>query len=176
MAKEVSRQFGVVLQRRPAVSKWADWVWSVADIVPDAPATDGWREIAREGDVVRYMNAPFTATLYEKMVEAYDSNIETGQPAIWVALAENDAGDPPWRVIGVTVDPYQAQSWQEAGEGLVERIALAPDAVAWMARFLQEVPEAPAFRKRRRDSAKVEEPQFGKTPIFSPEHRRSEQD
>lgn len=176
MQKEVSRQFGVVLQRRPAVSKWADWVWSVAEIVPDAPATGGWREIGRDGDIVRYMNAPFTVTLHYKMVEAYDSNIETGQPAIWAALAENDAADPPWRVIGVTVDPYQAQSWQEAGEGLVERLALPADAVAWMARFLKEIPEAPAFRKRRRDSAKVEEQKFGKTPIFQQGHRHDGQD
>lgn len=168
MQREASRQFGVILERRPATSKWADWVWGVAAVVPDAPDTAGWVEIGREGEVVRYLSAAYTASLHYKMVEAYDANIETGSPAMWAGLMEDGALDPPWRVIGVTVDPYQAQSWQEAGEGLIERVAMPAETVVWMANFLKELPEPPRFTKRRRDAVHVEETKFGKEPIFTP--------
>ncbi len=171
MLKEASRRFGVILERRPATSKWADWVWGVAAVVPDAPQTNGWVEMEREGDVVRYLSAAYTVSLHHRMVEAYDSNIETGSPAIWAALFEDDKANPPWRVIGVTVDPYQAQSWQEAGEGLIERLPMPAETVVWVANFLKALPEPPRFSKRRRDSVYVEETKFGKEPIFSPEGR-----
>lgn len=172
MLKEDTRSFGVVLERKPSVSRWADWTWKVVAIIPDAPATGGWSELEREGESVRYMIAPFAVTLHYKMVETYDANLESSEPSIWAALEEDSSQDPPWKVRGVTLDPYQAQSWQEAGEGLVEKLPMPPETLAWFAGFLKQVPEAPAFRKRRRDSVKVEEQKFGKEPIFSPLGRR----
>lgn len=168
MQREASRRFGVILERRPATSKWADWVWGVVAVVPDAPDTVGWVEIERQGEVVRYLSASYSAVLHHKMVEAYDANIEIGSPAMWAALMEDNNFDPPWRVIGVTVDPYQAQSWLEAGEGLIERVPMPLETVAWMANFLKALPEPPKFSKRKRDSVPIEEAKFGKEPIFAP--------
>ncbi|NRG18371.1 DUF3305 domain-containing protein [Rhizobiales bacterium] len=172
MLKEDTRSFGVVLERGPSASRWADWAWKVVAIIPDAPATGGWRELERDGECVRYMAAPFSATLHHKMVETYDANLESSAPSIWAALVEDPSQDPPWKVQGVTLDPYQAQSWQEAAEGLVEKLPMPEETLAWFAGFLKQAPEAPAFKKRRRDSVKVEEQKFGKEPIFSPLGRR----
>ncbi|WP_349360421.1 DUF3305 domain-containing protein [Stappia sp.] len=174
MEREISTTLGVVLERAPAASRWADWTWSVPEVVPDAPPTDGWRLLSVEGERTRFLSSPHVLTLHHKMVEAYDRNIETGTPHIWVMLDEvtDDDAEPGWRVVCVTADPYEAQGFLDSGEGLVERVAMPAETVAWMARFLAAVPEAPSFRKRRRDRAVKEEPIFGKTPIFAPEGRR----
>jgi hypothetical protein len=173
--REVSAMLGVVLERRPATSRWVDWVWAVPEVVADAPETDGWREIARDAETVRYLSAPHALTLHHKMVEAYDSNIETGAPCVWALLeATGDGTDPGWRVFGLTADPYEAEGFLERPDSLVERVAMPPATVAWMARFLAALPEAPAFRKRRRTKAVEERQIFGKAPIFSPDGRSEE--
>lgn len=173
--REVSAMLGVVLERRPATSRWVDWVWAVPEVVADAPETDGWREIAQDGETVRYFSAPHALTLHHKMVEAYDSNIETGEPCVWALLeAAGSGSEPPWRVFGVTADPYEAQGFMERPDSLVERVPMPAATVAWMARFLAAIPEAPSFKKRRRTKAVAERQIFGKAPIFSPEGRPEE--
>ncbi len=177
MEKEVSASFGIVLERRPATSKWADWTWSVVELIADAPATEGWTVLSEEGARVRYLSAPHFVTLHHKMVEAYDANIETGTPMLWAMLDEaSEGGDPPYRVRGLTADPYEAQGVLDSAEGIVERLPMPAGTVAWMARFLASLPEAPAFRKRRRDKVVVEKQIFGKEPIFSPLGRKEEQE
>ncbi|WP_169391266.1 DUF3305 domain-containing protein [Stappia stellulata] len=168
MEREVSAMLGVVLERRPATSRWVDWVWAVPEVIADAPPTDGWREIARDGETRRYLSAPHALTLHHKMVEAYDSNIETGEPCVWALLEATDGSrEPGWRVFAVTADPYEAQGFLERPDSLVERVAMPPATVAWMARFLAAIPEAPAFKKRRRTKAVEERQIFGKAPIFN---------
>lgn len=168
MEREISAQFGMVLERRPAASAWADWVWRIVDVVPDAPATDGWLLLSEEGGVRRYLSAPHALTLHHKMVEAYDANIETGSPKIWAMLDDATAGgEPPFRVRGVTADPYEAQGVLDCAEGLVEKLDMPRATIAWMAAFLSAIPEAPAFRKRRRDKVEIEKQIFGKEPVFT---------
>lgn len=167
MQREVSLSFGIVLERRPATSRWTDWVWSVPEVIIEAPATDGWCEIEARGETRRYLSAPHCLTLHHKMVEAYDSNIETGEPCLWVLLNEADGPeDPGWRVAAITADPHQAIGFLDSGEGLVERVPMPRAVIAWMAEYLKSLPEAPAFRKRQRDRMPDEVQLFGKTPIF----------
>ena len=168
MQRETTTFFGVILEREPATSPWADWIWRVADVVTDAPETDGWMLMSEEGEGrVRYLNAPHPLTLHHKMVEAYDANIETGAPKLWVMLDDEPGAQPPFRVRGITADPYEAQGALDSAEGLVEKIEMPRATLAWMARFLSEIPEAPAFRKRRRDKVQIEKQIFGKDPVYT---------
>src|SRR5690606_36083304 len=167
--------FGVALERRPSVSRWADWSWRVTAVLPEFEATGGWRTVAADGELRRYVAGRFALTLHHRMVQAYDANLETGSPSIWVVLSEVAAsGDaPPWRVAVLTADPYEAEGYLESAEALVEKVAMPPQTVAWLAGFLRQLPEPPKFQKRRRTQVEVEDHKFGKVPIFSPEGRRS---
>lgn len=177
MQREVSAPFGVVLERRPSTSKWVDWSWSVVDVIADAPATDGWTVLSDENGRRRYLSSPHMVVLHHKMVDAYDANIETGAPSVWVMLDETtDAAEPAYRVRGVTADPYEAQGVLDSAEGIVDRLPMPTVAVTWMAKFLGSLPDAPAFRKRRRDRVEIEKQIFGKEPIFSPLGRREERE
>ncbi|WP_417768710.1 DUF3305 domain-containing protein [Stappia sp.] len=177
MQREVSASFGVVLERRPSTSKWADWSWSVVDVIADAPATDGWTILSDEDGRRRYLSSPHVLQLHHKMVDAYDANIETGAPSVWVMLDEMlGAAEPAYRVRGITTDPYEAQGVLDSAEGIVDRLPMPKATVAWMAKFLASLPDAPAFRKRRRDRVEVEKQIFGKEPIFSPLGRKEERE
>lgn len=175
--REVIAPFGIVLVRRPSPSKWADWSWRIAEVIPDVPATDGWAVIHDGDGVTRYLSAPHMLVLHHKMVEAYDANIQTGSPSIWAMLDDEVTPQmPPYRVRGITADPYEAQGVLDSAAGLVERLAMPRETVAWMAQYLASLPEAPAFRKRRRDRVETEKQIFGKEPIFSPLGRREERE
>ncbi|MFD1694691.1 DUF3305 domain-containing protein [Roseibium aestuarii] len=180
MLREVSYPVGIVLERRPSQNKWVDHSWQVVDLILDPPAMDGWQELPTtapgEADdgVRRFCYGPVFITLHRRMGEAYDHNILTGHPAVWVMLDDLIGETVPYRFRGVTVDPFEAQGFLDCAEGLIERLPM-PEAIrAWMAGYMQEMPEPEQFKKRKRVTFKREEEQkFGKDPIFSPQGRKS---
>jgi hypothetical protein len=172
--KEITVWVGIVLERRESSNRWLDHVWSAITVVPDAPATDGWQVLRSDGDCVQYHYAPVPLTLHRKLGEAYDANVETEAPALWILLDDSDTEPVPYSVRAVTADPYEAQGMLDAGEGLVERVPMPEALVAWMVEFLKQMPDPEKFRKRKRKSFKSEEQQFGKEPIFAPGGQPSE--
>lgn len=172
MEKEITVWVGIVLERRKSSNRWLDHVWSAISVVPDAPATDGWQVLRSDGDRVQFHYAPLPLTLHRKLGEAYDANVETEAPAIWILLDDADTEPVPYSVRGVTADPYEAQGMLDAGEGLIERVPMPEELVSWMVEYLKQMPDPEKFRKRKRTSSKPEEQQFGKEPIFAPGGRR----
>ncbi len=172
MEAEISVAVGIVLERRESSNRWLDHVWEPIAVIPDAPATGGWQVLREEAGCTQFHYAPVSVTLHRKLGEAYDANVETEQPSLWVMLDDADADPVPFTLRGVTADPYEAQGMLDAGEGLVERLPMPEPMVAWMADFLRQMPEPEKFRKRKRTSSKPEEQQFGKDPIFAPGGRR----
>lgn len=170
MEREITTSVGIIVERRESASRWVEHVWTAPAVIPDAPPTDGWQLLQQGDGVVRYHYAPVPVTLHRKMGEAYDANVETEEPSLWIMLDDADREPVPYTVRGVTADPYEALGMLDAGEGLVERVPMPGELVRWMAEYIKQMPEPEKFRKRKRTSAKVEEPQFGKEPIF--EQRR----
>lgn len=182
MQREITYPLAVVLERRKSKNPWADYVWQVADLLPEMPAqsetplANGWQEIAvdpEEADLRRFVMWPVSLTLHRRMGEAYDHNMLTEQPAIWVMLDETDDQPVPYKLRGMTADPYEAQGFLDAAEGLIERLPMPVPVRAWMAEYMLEMPEPEQFKKRKRVSFKGEEEQkFGKEPIFTEQGRK----
>jgi len=174
--REITTSVGIIVERRESASKWVDHVWTAPAVVPDAPPTDGWQLLQQGEGVVSYHYAPVRVTLHRKLGEAYDANVETEAPSLWILLDDADTEPVPYTVRGVTADPYEAMGVLDSGEGLVERVPMPAELVRWMADYLKQMPEPEKFRKRKRTAATVEEPQFGKEPIFEQRRRPGGQD
>src|SRR5204863_8270540 len=81
--------------------------------------------------------------------------LESGEPAIWVALQET-GGEPPFEIAAVTADPSEGEALTEPGQAIVEAVAM-PEAVCdAIAAFIARYPAAPPFSKRKRDRADPE--------------------
>lgn len=172
MEPEIVMSVGIVLERRKSKHPWADYAWQVVAVVPEMPVTDGWQHAQSDGESDLFQFSPATLTLHRRMGEAYDANIGTDKPALWVLLDEDDTEPVPYKLRGVTADPYEAQGFLDSAEGLAERVVMPPDVAAWMAAYLKQMPEPEQFRKRRRVPLEIEEARFGKDPIFAPGGKR----
>lgn len=175
MEPEITTSVGIVVERRESTNRWADHLWTPLAAIPDAPPTDGWQVLQKGDGIVQYHYAPIPVTLHRKLGEAYDANVETEAPSLWIMLDEADTDPVPYTVRGVTADPFEAMGMLDAGEGIVERVSMPAELVRWMAGYLKQLPEPEKFRKRKRTSAKEDAPQFGKEPIFTRQRRGPEE-
>ncbi|GGB42107.1 hypothetical protein GCM10011316_12550 [Roseibium aquae] len=174
MKSEILMPVGILIERRKSTHPWADYTWKGLGVVPNALPTGGW-QIAVQGDMAtQFLYASVNLVLHRRMGEAYDANVETGSPALWIMLDDADTQPVPYRVHGVTADPYEAQGRLDSAEGLVERVDMPPEILAWAVDYIKQMPDPGAFLKRKRVPEKLEEQKFGKMPIFSPEGRRVE--
>jgi len=171
---EINMPVGVLIERRKSNHPWADFVWKGIGVVPNASPTDGWQTAVQGGDVTQFLYSPVRLGLHRRMGEAYDANVETGTPALWILLDEADTDPVPFQVRGVTADPYEAQGRLDSAEGLVERVEMPREILTWAVAFLKQMPDPEAFKKRKRVPNKLEEQKFGKSPIFSQEGRRGD--
>lgn len=176
MEREITASVGIIVERRESASRWVDHVWTAPAVVSDAPPTDGWQLLQQGDGVLQYHYAPVPVTLHRKLGEAYDANVETETPSLWIMLDDADTEPVPYKVRGVTADPYEAMGALDSGEGLVERVPMPADLVRWMAGFLKQMPEPEKFRKRKRTAATADEPLFGKEPIFERRRRPGGED
>jgi hypothetical protein len=146
---------GIVVERRKAISPWADVVWQPVAILPGLPEAPPWTQLAQDGDTVTYYAGPGEIALYRTEADNYRRNLESGAPAIWVALEPTD-GDPPFEVAAVTADPAEGEALTEPGQAIVEALAMPESVCDAVAAFVAGFPAAPPFTKRKRDRADPE--------------------
>ena len=166
MDKEISRQVSVIAERRPAVSRWTDHVWSVVAVLDGQAAAEPFTQLGEEPDgAVRFFAGSTQLLLHRKETEAYRINI-AGDRALYVIM-QSEEGDPPFTLHDVTASPYEAQDHLDSGEELVEAVPMPDAIVDWLNAFCDFHHVETPFKKRRRDKVDVEELKFSKEPIFA---------
>ena len=165
-AADITLPLGIVLRRRPGVTRWAQWVWRVAGVLPGAgPAS--WKLLRREGEAEEYHAATVTLELYRADAESYAAELQTERPSVYVVLRENPeapeagAGRPELDVVLATVSPFEAQDYADSGEEIVEQVPMPTALRALVEEFVREHFRPRRFRKRRRDEVDVARHQDG---------------
>jgi hypothetical protein len=143
---------GVVVERRKAMSPWVDAVWRSVAVLGGVPDAAPWTVIAAAEDVTTFYVGAVEVELYRTEAEHYWSNLESGEPSVWVALRPT-GGDPPYALFAATVDPAEGESFTQAGSDVVDAVPM-PTAV-------REIVEAfvakhhvvgPHYRRTRTDA------------------------
>ena len=146
---------GIVVERRTLDNPWVDHVWLPSAVLPDAPALPEWTVLRAEGGVSQFYAGAHAVSLFSVDTANYRDNLASGSPKIWVSLRSGD-GEPPVRVIGVTADPAEGEAFTEAGNDLVEAVAMPPEIAARLADFVEAHHVERSFEKRKRDKADPE--------------------
>jgi hypothetical protein len=155
-APQLRFRVGVVVERRKPVSSWsADALWIPVAVLAGSPAAQPWTPLSVEGDAARFYAGSAEIELYRTEVDNYRRNLASGLPSIWVAL-EVTGSEPPCRIAGVTADPAEGEGFTEAGQAIVEAVAMPETLRDAIAAFVAAHPAAPAFTKRKRDRADPE--------------------
>jgi hypothetical protein len=161
-------ELGVIVERREGTSEWESETWAPVAVMAPAPDDAGWRELsARDDGSIQFHAGNEVLELYRADTEAYVENLNAAQPGIYVILSEDeDDGDFPYAIHAVTASPYEAQDVLDAGEDIVECVAMPDIVLAWIKGFVDEHHVVKKFVKRKRDKVNPDEPKFGKEPIF----------
>ena len=165
--KEISQTVSVVIERRPAASQWADWIWRPCEIVDGAAAAEPFVKLAESEDgVARYFAGSAQIVLHRKETEAYRLNL-TGDRVLYVVLRSDEDGNAPYRLHVVTASPYLAQDYLDSGEELVEALPMPPAIAELVEAFCAFHHQEEPFVKRKRDRVRTDKLKFGKEPIFA---------
>src|SRR5258708_40084132 len=109
---------GVVLERRKAASPWTDYNWRPVAVLPGQPQAEPGTVLAIDGEAATFYAGAVDLMRHRTESGQYRDNLASGAPSLWVAL-RTTGGEPPLRVVAVTADPAEGESFTQAGDDLV---------------------------------------------------------
>jgi hypothetical protein len=162
MEKEMNIPLGVVLRRRPGVTRWAAWAWSAEAVVPGA--SGDWKVLREEDGVTDWLVAARPLELHRSEVEGYRISLMMKSPSLFVVLnkgadAKNEHGIA---VHLVTASADLAQEYQDSDEVIVEPVAMPPGLVGTIRDFCEAHYVYEPFKKRKRDRVRVDKREDGR--------------
>jgi len=146
---------GVVVERRKAASAWADYSWRPVAVLPGRPGTEPWSVLATDDDATTFYAGAADLALYRTETAHYRANLASGAPSLWVALRPT-GGQPPFRVVAITADPAEGESFTQAGDDLVGAVPMPAAVRDLLEAFVIEHHVEQPFFKRQRDRADPE--------------------
>jgi hypothetical protein len=146
---------GVVVERRPAVSPWAQIIWRPVAVLGGRPEAAAWTPLASDGETATYYAGPAEIELYRSEAGNYRRNLASGVPCLWVAMHPT-GGEPPYAIAAVTADPAEAEGLAEPGQAIVEAVPMPDPVRDAIAAFVADHHVEHVFEKRRRDRADPE--------------------
>lgn len=146
---------GVLVERSKSVTQWAEFYWRAVGVLAGQPETPAWTKLNDDGERATFYAGTAAIELYRTETTYYRANLESGAPALWVALRAAD-GDPPFTVAVVTADPAEGESLTETATDVIEQVPMPESIQQAVAAFIAEHPVEQPFVKRKRDRADPE--------------------
>ncbi|HEY5306451.1 MAG TPA: DUF3305 domain-containing protein [Pseudolabrys sp.] len=146
---------GVLVERTKGVTQWSEFAWRAVSVLAGAPETPPWTKLSDDGARATYYAGTAEVELYRTETTYYRNNLESGTPALWVALRAAD-GEPPYSIATVTADPAEGESLTETATDMVEQVPMPKAIQQILAAFIAEHHVEQTFTKRKRDRADPE--------------------
>ena len=143
---------GVIVERAKGIGAWTEYVWRPLDVLIAVPDTEPWTKLSDDGERATFYAGAAEIELHRTETPNYRENLNSGSPSLWVALRPTEA-DPPYALLTVTADPAEGEALTEAGEDLVDVVAMPQAIQDAVAAFTIEHPFERVFFKRQRDRA-----------------------
>ena len=127
----------VVMQRRPAQSRWVDSIWEPHGVIPD-PGGEA-RLLREDGASAQWLHPGFRLVLHRDENEGYYLNVSASQPRVFV-LWRMDEGEielPRALPLEVTVSSEEAGRWLDGGHS-VDGVAMPGEIFAWVGDYVEK--------------------------------------
>ena len=139
---------GVLATRRPPVTRWGTGELRPSGIlVPEPAAAPGTRLSQQDGVETWYMGGR-DVVLYQGDTGHHRDNLQSGRPALWVALRGQDPATA--ELVCVTADPYEGEGLASDLDLLVEAVPMPPSIQQAVAEFVDTHHVESPFKKRKR--------------------------
>lgn len=147
-------RLGVVLERRPGVTRWVAETWQPLAVIPGAGELDPlgpWLPLREEGERALFHAGTLLLSLYRRETEGYRLNLTQAEPRVYVVLRRDPEDCPhPVLPILVTLEPYEAEKYLVSGEEIVEGVPLPEEVRAFAEDFVARHHVEEVFYKRQR--------------------------
>ena len=177
MKRTATLPVGIVVERRDSSHPWQDHVWLPVAVVPGAPLADPsgpWKKLREGAGWEQYLAGTLMVEIHRTDTEAYRDCLAADPPRIFVVLQEDLEGAHEVRPFLATVSTYEAQDYADAGENIVEGVAMPESMIAWLRAFVDDHHVEQPFRKRRLRRSKEDEtsaePRYGRGSGWSEGH------
>ena len=155
--RTLTMPLGVVLARRPGVTRWASHSWRAVAVLPGAAPTS-WQLLRQEGEVQEYHAATLPLELHRADVEGYNVSLAMDPPSVFVILRPDEDPESKQEIFvqAVTASAYEAQDYTDSGEETVEAVPMPEGLVAWIRDFVAAHFHDEPFIKRKRDKKRID--------------------
>lgn len=125
----------VVMQRRPAQSRWADCIWELHGVLADPGGAP--RLLREDGAVGHWLHPGFKLLLHKDETEGYYMNVSAPQPRVFVLWRmEGRSGAEYALPLEVTVSSDEAGRWLDGGHS-VDGVAMPAEIFAWVGEYVE---------------------------------------
>ncbi|MGJ8602828.1 MAG: DUF3305 domain-containing protein [Marivita sp.] len=139
---------GVVMQRRPGVTRWQKWAYTPTALLPGAGPAH-WKMLRENGEIAEYHIGTATLTLWRTDAEAYRIGLAEQVVCAYVVLQPGE-DDWPYKIKLITANPHEAMQYSDGGDDVVEKVPMPPALVAWMQDWTDTHYVEEPFVKRKR--------------------------
>ncbi len=148
---------GVVVERREIESRWTDYTWEPVSVVPGAPPLkdpNKWVPLRAGDSWEHFLIGTLEIELFRRETEGYRANMSNSPPHVYVVLTKGTEADEPEIVpFLVTVCPYEAESYTEGDEEIVEGVPMPEEVASWVQKFIDDYHVEEPFKKRKNKKA-----------------------
>ncbi|MBU8543097.1 MULTISPECIES: DUF3305 domain-containing protein [Roseomonadaceae] len=145
----------VLVERRPGVTRWAEFAWRAIEVLEEAPDVPPWTVLREEPGRTVFFAGSADVALHPTDTDNYRHNLASAQPLVWVLLRPIEAA-PGFHLQTVTADPGEAHLYADVGQDLLESLPMPPRLLAVMTEFVARHHKERGFWKRKRDQADPE--------------------
>ena len=143
---------GVIVERRRAKSPWLDFIWRPAAVLAGTPEAAPWTLLGDAEDTTLFYAGDAVIELYRTETANYRNNLASSAPSLWVVMRP-DASRNAYRLLAVTADPAEGEALTDAGNDLVEPVAMPTVIAEAINHFIAKHHVERPFYKRRRERA-----------------------
>ena len=148
---EAKQQFpvSVILERRPAESRWAEHVWTATGITVGRQAEGEAQPIKQVHEIVYYLVGGLEVALHVDECESYYHNLVSDTPRAYV-VAHLEDDDPTPRPFLISMSFDEAHAYLE-GDDEIYAVDVPPELYRWTEAFViaNYFPEKKKKRKLR---------------------------
>jgi Protein of unknown function (DUF3305) len=140
-----------MVERRKARSAWTDFLWRPVSVFVGSPSAAPWTPLGIEVETTLFYAGEAAIELHRTETSNYRDNLACGAPALWIVLRPTAASGSPYELVVVTADPAEGEGFTDAGNNLVEQVAMPRDIAEMVRQFVAQHHIDRPFVKRQRD-------------------------
>lgn len=133
LVEKPSFPLAVVMQRRPAQSRWADFVWEPFGVVPGYGPGEV-KVLIDQAGVTQWLHPGFTLELHRDEAEGYYLNVAGQQPRVFVLWRMDEETGVP---LQLTASFDEAGRWMDGGHS-VDGVKMPAEIFAWVGDYVEK--------------------------------------